>query len=232
MSSRAFEPRRAAPLALLVCCLGLPMSTASQAAPSAPASDPVFSRPLDSSSRAALGDSFGKLSERPVVAGAFTLTKRVKRLGRDLVSKGDFLLSAKDGIYWDIKSPYPSTLVLTSKRIVQRSPDGEESVIDAADNAVFKRIAETMQSVFSGNLGALEGEFSVYFQGDASSWRLGLVPKEKTVRDLVASIVVEGSSTVSRLSLAEGNGDVVDYRFQTARTADGLTESERGLFVF
>jgi outer membrane lipoprotein carrier protein len=194
--------------------------------------DPVFAHPLNDSSRASLSASFGRLSDKPVVSGSFTQTKRIKRLGRNLVSKGDFLFSVEDGVYWNIRSPYPSTLILTAKRLVQRSATGEESVMDSSDNLVFKRIAGTMQSVFSGDLSALEDEFSVYFQGDLSAWHVGLVPKEKTVRDVIASIVVEGSESITNLKLAEGSGDVVSYAFTTAKTADGLTEAERGLFVF
>lgn len=219
-------------LCALVAACAFAAPGAGSAAPGSATADPVFKHPLDAASRRALDDSFGRLSEKPVVSGGFTQKKRIQRLGRDLVSKGEFIFSAKDGVYWKIVSPYPSTLVLTAKKLVQRSDSGEESVIDANDNVVFKRIASTMQAVFSGDLAALEGEFSVYFQGDPSSWRLGLVPKERTVRDIVASLVVEGGSSIESLRLAEGSGDVVTYTFATVRAAGELTEGERGLFVF
>ena len=194
--------------------------------------DEVFSHPVDAKSRPAMAASFGRLSEKAVVSGTFVQSKRIKRLGRDLVSKGNFVFSIKDGIYWNITSPYPSTIVMTSTRIVQRSPGGEVSVIDSKDNAVFKRIALTMQAVFSGDLGALEGEFAVYYQGDSSAWRLGLLPKEKAVREVVASLVVEGGDSINALKLAEGSGDTVTYTFATMRRADELEGDERGLFVF
>jgi outer membrane lipoprotein-sorting protein len=219
---------RAAALALaLFACSAVGVRAASDGVP-----DEVFAHPVDAKTRVAMTASFGRLSEKAVVSGAFVQSKRIKRLGRDLVSKGDFVFSAKDGVYWNISSPYPSTILMTATRLVQRSPDGESSVIDAKDNTVFKGIAGTMQAVFSGDLGALEGEFSVFFQGDSSSWRLGLIPKEKTVREIVASIVVEGDDSIRTLKLAEGSGDIVAYSFIIKKKADELGSDERGLFVF
>jgi hypothetical protein len=226
--------RRSAAVVFL-CCAVLAGAVAAPAASTAPASataDPVFSRPVSAETRAAMADSFGRLSEKAVVSGTFVQTKRIQRLGRDLVSKGEFLFSSKDGVYWKLTSPYPSTIVMTATKLVQVSESGETSVIDSKDNAVFKRIAGTMQAVFSGSLEALEADFKVHFQGNPSSWRLGLVPKEKSVRDIVASIVVEGDESIRRLTLAEGSGDFIVYAFATTRRADELEESERGLFVY
>jgi hypothetical protein len=198
----------------------------------APDADPVFSCPVSAGTRRVMAESFGRLSEKAVVSGTFVQAKRIRRLGRDLVSKGEFLFSARDGVYWKLVSPYPSTIVMTATRLVQVSESGEASVIESKDNVVFRRIAGTMQAVFSGRLDSLEAEFKVYFQGEASSWRLGLVPKEKSVRDIVASLVVEGGETIRTLSLAEGSGDVVSYTFATTRTTDELEEGERGLFAY
>jgi hypothetical protein len=202
-----------------------------QAAP-AERPDEVFSRPVDARTRVAMNDSFGRLAEKAVVSGTFVQTKRIKRLGRDLSSKGDFIFSAKDGVYWKVLAPFPSTVIMTPTRLVQRSPEGATSVLDSKDSAVFKRIADTMQAVFSGSTAALEAEFAVYFQGDASSWRLGLIPKEKAVRDIAASILVEGGDSIRSMRLVEATGDAVTYSFTTTRRADGLEASERGLFVF
>lgn len=202
------------------------------AAPDSAMSDPVFAHPLASATRPAMSASFGRLAEKPVVAGTFVQTTRVRRLGRDLVSKGEFLFSAKDGVYWKLTSPYPSTIVMTATKLAQVSETGERSVVDAKDNLVFQRVAATMQAVFSGRLEALEGEFKAYFQGDASSWRLGLVPRDENVRGIVASLVVEGGASIRTLRLNEASGDAVTYSFATTRMADELGEGERGLFVF
>jgi hypothetical protein len=226
-------------LAYALCAIVILVATAAplEAAPAAsaaasPTSDPVFAHPLKESTRPAMAASFGALAGKAVVAGSFTQSKRIKRLGRDLVSKGEFLFSTELGVYWNILSPYPSTIVMTAQRLVQKSPEGETSVIDAKDNLVFKRIAGTMQAVFSGDLAALESEFAVYFQGDRGSWRLGLVPKEKTVREVVASLVVEGGDSIKAMRLAEGSGDVVSYAFVTTKASESLEEKERGFFVF
>jgi outer membrane lipoprotein-sorting protein len=200
--------RRPAVVACLCCAALASAAAAPAAAPPAPASptaDPVFSHPVSADSRPAMAESFGRLSEKAVVSGSFVQAKRIRRLGRDLVSKGEFLFSAKDGVYWKLTSPYPSTIVMTSTRLVQVSESGEASVIDSKDNAVFKRIAGTMQAVFSGSLGALEADFKVYFQGDES---------------------------IRKLTLAEGSGDFIVYSFATTRRTDDLEETERGLFVF
>lgn len=202
------------------------------AAPDPSVADPVFSHPVGSETRPAMEASFGRLSEKAIVAGTFVQTTRVQRLGRNLVSKGEFLFSAKDGVYWKLTSPYPSTIVMTATKLVQVSESGEKSVIEAKDSLVFQRVAGTMQAVFSGRLEALEREFKAYFQGDASSWRLGLVPTDKSVRSIVSSLVVEGGDSIRSLRLNEGSGDVVSYSFSTTRKADELAEGERGLFVF
>jgi hypothetical protein len=202
----------------------------STSAPRAGAED-LFSTPVAADSKKAMEASIGALSEKPVVAGTFIQSKRIRRLGRDLVSKGQFVFSAKDGIWWNVLSPYPTTILMTEDRLVERSPDGKSSVLDASKNPAFKRFATILRAVFSGDLTILGREFDLYYDAAGSSWRLGLVPHDPSMREIVASMEIDGDATVRSMKLREAGGDVITYEFTTTRSGDAPDADERKLFL-
>jgi hypothetical protein len=173
-----------------------------------------------------------RIAANPVVTGSFTQTKRIVRLKKDFVSTGAFIFSGQLGVYWEVKKPFPSTTIMTADKLVQKTADGRASVMDAAGNATFKRFADTIQAVFAGRIAAMEKDFLLYFLPQGTGWRLGLVPKEASVRKVIASMEIEGERYIKNFRLTEGTGDLVTYQFADSRFVQELGDHEKQLFLY
>jgi Outer membrane lipoprotein carrier protein LolA len=191
----------------------------------------VFSSPLTAAGRPALSRICARISQETVVEGAFTQTKHLKRLSKDFVSRGRFIFAVDKGILWEVVTPFPSTTIITRARLVQRTPQGGTSVLDGSANPVFRRFADTLQAVFSGNLKAIEEEFDLFFvdRGE-STWRLGLIPKDNAMRAVVASMEIAGDSSLREVLVTEAGADTVRYSFSDVRTPGALGADEEKLF--
>ena len=96
---------------------------------------------------------------------------------------------------------------------------------------MFRRFAETLQAVFAGNLAVIEEQFDLYFEGQAETqWRLGLVPKDATVRGVIASLEISGDTHLREVLLTEADQDTVRYTFTDIQSAGALTPDEARLF--
>ncbi len=195
------------------------------------AAQSVFSSPLGPATRPALVELCGRIARQAVVQGSFTQVKHVSRLSKDFVSQGRFLFAGQRGILWEVLAPFPSTTIMSRERLVQRTPGGRQSVLEAGANPVFRRFADTLQAVFSGNLGAMEAEFDLFFlPGQGGPWRLGLVPRDQAMRALISSLQITGEEYLREVLLSEAGGDTVRYSFAEARSAEALTADEEELF--
>jgi hypothetical protein len=201
------------------------------AAPHLRAEASVFASPLTPAARPVLARVCGRISRDPVVAGGFTQVKHLKRLSKDFTSRGRFLFAVDKGILWEVLTPFASTTVITRERLVQRTPAGKTSTLEGGANPVFRRFADTLQAVFSGKLEHIEGEFDLFFdpRGE-TSWRLGLVPRDPTLKGVIASMEISGSEHLREVLLTEAGGDTVRYTFTDARSREALTADEDRLF--
>lgn len=197
----------------------------------AAAEQSIFDFPLTPASRPALSLVGSGIARNAVVEGTFTQTKHLQRLSKDFVSRGRFIFAVDKGILWEVLSPFPSTLVMTRDRLVQRTPQGGTSILDGSANPVFRRFADTLHAVFSGNLQAIEEEFDLFFAGGRDlPWRLGLVPRDSTVRALMTSIEITGDVYVREVLLKEAGADTVKYSFSDLRSPEALSADEEKRF--
>jgi hypothetical protein len=195
------------------------------------AEQPVFDFPLTPAARPALVRICARIAQNHVVEGTFTQKKHVQRLSKDFVSQGRFIFAVDKGILWDVLTPFPSTTIMTRDRLVQRTPGGRTSVLDGAANPVFRRFADTLQAVFSGDLKAIEEEFDLFFDDRQEvPWRLGLVPRDSVVRAVISSMEIAGDVYVGELIVKEAGADTVRYSFSDVRTPAALSADEEKLF--
>jgi outer membrane lipoprotein-sorting protein len=172
----------------------------------------------------------GVLSAHPTVKGSFTQKKTIGRLNRSLDSRGNFIIDAERGMVWETLNPFPSTMAVGRDYLIQWSPGGTKTKLDAAGNETFLRLAETISAVFSGNAEKLLDNFDNYFIESNGGWTLGLVPSEKAVRSFAQRIILEGDSVIRRITLYEQNGDTIQYGLSRHVFPPALSPSEAELF--
>jgi hypothetical protein len=206
------------------------------------AGEEAFNHPLDGSTRPRFDAGCADLAKNPVIKGVFEQTKTIGRLNRSLVSKGDFIIAAELGMVWDTLTPFPSTMAVGRDYILQSTPSGAKTKLDARGNETFLRLADTISAIFTGNSRLLLENFTVYFTELDGSWTIGLIPGEKSIKTFAARIVMSGESgrtgggrtqnTVIRvITLYEQNGDTITYKLSNHSYPGTLTARERSLFA-
>jgi hypothetical protein len=192
-------------------------------------SDEVWSRPLDGQNRTGFYAVCNAMSAHPLVKGDFIQTKTLSRMGRTLVSKGIFIIDAERGMIWDTRSPFPSILAVGRDHLIQIA-GGKKTSLDIAENETFIRISKIMSAVFTGKAGTLTENFEVFFSENAGSWKMGLIPKDGSIRNFAASILMQGDSVLRSVLLREQNGNSVEYDLANHSYPGSLTPSERENF--
>jgi hypothetical protein len=201
--------------------------------------DDVFSRPLDAQTRPRYLALSAGLGSRPYVKGNFEQTKTIARLNRSLVSRGNFIIAAETGMVWDTRSPFPSTMAVGRDFIIQSSPGGGRSKIDARGNETFAGLASVISAVFTGNAENLDRSFQVFFAEDGKNWTLGLIPLDRAVSAFAERIRLEGewdsaaggpAAFIRVITLFERSGGSVRYVLSNHTFPPDLTGDEKALF--
>ena len=175
------------------------------------------------------------LSRTPNTTGDFLQIKTVNSTGRQLKSSGKFII-AKEGILWKTLKPFPSSLVVTEKAMIQTAGDGTKTVMNGSDNQIFQNIAQTMRSVFAGNSELLEKNFFVEFKvAEQGKWSVILTPKDSTIGSVMKTLVLEGSISSSvilnSLELSETSNNKIRYEFSNQKYPKELTADEKANFT-
>jgi hypothetical protein len=193
--------------------------------------DDVFRYPLNNESRSSFNRICAAMAEHRVMRGQFVQTKTLARLGRDLVSRGNFAVDAELGMLWDTQSPFPSVMAVGRDFIVQTS-GGRKSRLDARGNETFIRISQTMSALFTGDSKKLADNFELFFTENGVHWNLGLIPKDSSIRSFAALIIMRGDSNVRQVVLHDQEGGSVVYDLSGHSYPATLSSDEKAYFTF
>ena len=167
-----------------------------------------------------------------VTTGQFKQEKSAKALKRPLVSSGAFIIS-KEGIVWQTKKPFVSTMIVSESAITRIGADGRKSMIDAESNTVFMSVSAMLSSIFKGDKKALEENFFVSFEDGGETWSAVLSPKDTTIKSAVSSITMSGEVAEGDFSVVvieQANGDKIRYDFFEKTHKEVLSDEERAYF--
>ena len=199
----------------------------------------VFDHPLSAGTIPRYTALCAELAAHPYIAGTFEQTKTIGRLNRSLTSKGNFIIAADWGMVWDTVSPFPSTMAAGRDFMVQSTPGGGKTKLEAGGNETFISIAATLSAVFTGNAAKLRQDFDNFFMesGPAGEtmWTIGLIPRDRSIRSFAERIVLSGAAgkagaLINSIVISEQNGNSVTYRLSGHRFPAGLNDYEKALF--
>ena len=148
--------------------------------------------------------------------GSFIQKRIVQKIQRVFESSGTFLISGKDGIILNVEKPFASRSEISKEKMIQVFPDGTSVEMNAANNAVFREIAASVQAIFNGNLESLQQKFDIYFVTQKKKWTIGLRPKEKMIQKALASILLEGQKNLEKVEMLDGEGNILSYEFRNS----------------
>lgn len=176
-----------------------------------------------------------KLAEHPYTTGDFIQTKTISSTGRSLKSNGNFIFSL-EGIMWKTVKPFPSSMIVTTKSVIQVAADGKKSVIDVSDNQIFGSIATTLVGIFSNDVVQLEKTFYVKFNDKGNDiWEIELTPKDSTISAVMKVLTLSGkysgtSASIESLLMTEASGNTIKYDFTNQKYPKELTADEKANF--
>jgi len=194
------------------------------------ADEDVFRHPLVPQTMITFNATCAELAEKPIIKGNFAQEKYLNRLDRSLMSSGNFIIAAGQGMVWETLRPFPSTMILGNDFIVQSRPDGQRSVLSAQGNETFIQMADVISSVFSGQSQGLLENFEVYFLGSASNWNIGLLPRDSIVASFAMKITISGDSAIRSIRIFEQNGDTITYTLSNHSFPKELNDHEKAFF--
>ncbi|MCK9171066.1 MAG: outer membrane lipoprotein carrier protein LolA [Treponema sp.] len=176
-----------------------------------------------------------QLAQHPNTTGSFSQVKTINAAKRSLKSTGTFIFCL-EGIVWKTMKPFPSTLIVGMKSVVQITPDGTKSVIDASNNQIFTSISTTLSSIFLGNTENIYKNFNINFTSENGRWNAVLTPKDKTVTAVMKSLSLGGLVSKSgtqfdTIVMTESGGNTITYTFTDQKYPMELSADEKANFT-
>jgi hypothetical protein len=163
------------------------------------------------SSRAAAEPAYLSIAESIVEEGRNTVMFDEKivafYLDEPLLSKGKMHYEPPDKLVKVVEEPeYIKQEIQGGRVVVTRK--GKTQSFSLSSHLVLEVMANTLRSLLSGNIAAIENEFSIKVVTDSESWKMVLVPLNEHVLESIESVVIEGKGgVINRYTITEGNGD-------------------------
>lgn len=174
-----------------------------------------------------------RFTEQPVVRAHFDQTRTIKDLPQPLRSQGEMLIARDSGLLWDQKAPFPMTLLLDDKRMVQVINGQPPQTITAENNPQMFQFNHLLRALFQADRKVLEENFRIDFKDPGEGrWSLVLTPTTTPLDKIFASLDLSGATYVESIVLNDKQGDrtaIALSRHQLTPTS--LTDAERQRFA-
>jgi len=174
-----------------------------------------------------------RFTEQPVVRAHFEQTRTIKDLPQPLRSQGEMLIARDSGLLWEQKAPFPMTLLLDDKRMVQVINGQPPQTITAENNPQMFQFNHLLRALFQADRKVLEENFRIDFKDPGEGrWSLVLTPTTTPLDKIFASLDLSGATYVESIVLNDKQG----YRTAIALprhqlTPTSLTDAERQRFA-
>ncbi|MDY6450105.1 LolA family protein [Acinetobacter faecalis] len=173
---------------------------------------------------------FTQLSASSVVRANFVQHKKLASLNKTYVSKGTVVFTKNSGVLWQIQSPVKADLIVTPKKIVQKTQRTYSQI--EVDKTPYGSVATMFLQLMSGNETALAKNFNVVSANYSPiKWNVSLTPKSGLFKKLFVKVDAQGQRYVDQIVIQEqaNNSTTIRFSQQTAQPQT-LTAAENALF--
>ena len=173
---------------------------------------------------------FTQLSASSVVRANFVQHKKLASLNKTYVSKGTVVFTKNSGVLWQIQSPVKADLIVTSKKVVQKTQRTYSQI--EVDKTPYGSVATMFLQLMSGNETALAKNFNVVSANySPTKWNVSLTPKSGLFKKLFVKVDGQGQRYVDQIVIQEqaNNSTTIRFSQQTAQPQT-LTAAENALF--
>ncbi|EOY5724662.1 TPA: outer membrane lipoprotein carrier protein LolA [Enterobacter cloacae] len=174
-----------------------------------------------------------RFAEQPVVRAHFEQVRTIKDMPQPLRSQGEMVIARDSGLLWDQKAPFPMTLLLDDKRMVQTINGQPPQTITADNNPQMFQFNHLLRALFQADRKVLEDNFRIDFKDQGEGrWSLLLTPTTTPLNTLFTTLDLGGATYLESVRLNDKQGDRTDITLSRHRlTPASLTDDERQRFA-
>lgn len=128
-------------------------------------------------------------------------------------------------IRWESLTPQKKTILIHNKQV--KFYENEKEIKSAGTKMIVKRVQELMVNLISGDF-LNEKDFSIAYYGNASNYKLVLVPKQQKLKKYVQKIQLifsKSSLLLEEMTLFSNDSDKVVYTFSKVKTNTTLADT-------
>lgn len=141
----------------------------------------------------------------------FVETKYLHLLNQAQRSSGRLIYVAPDRLQKETTEPEPARLTINGDRLTIERQGERTREISLHDYSEIGALVESVRATLAGDLPALTRYFTTTLEGNANAWTLTLMPREPRLREMVATIRIQGERTAIRdVQTLEADGDRTD----------------------
>lgn len=168
-------------------------------------------------------DLVSQLQKPQSLQGEFTQQRFLKAMSKPMLTGGQFTLVKNQGLLWQMKKPFESTLRV--------KPDGI-SQWNGSMWVASKQLGQSEQislflGLLSGDISALSSQFNIMLNGTAQNWQLQLNPNSLLMKQIFAQIAIRGGDVVKQIEIHEKQGDRTLIEFEQIRQNQPLSDFAR-----
>ena len=140
---------------------------------------------------------------------SFSETKHSAVLSTPLVLKGTLSYARPDRLEKNVLAPYEERTVVAGNSVTMENRTLQQSrTFSLASSSPVSAFVESMRATLAGDRAALERHYRVQFEGQAESWSMTLLPREKKLASLVKRIQIGGArERLKKIEVDEASGD-------------------------
>ncbi|EKM5719500.1 outer membrane lipoprotein carrier protein LolA [Enterobacter cloacae] len=174
-----------------------------------------------------------RFTQQPVVRAHFEQVRTIKDMPQPLRSQGEMVIARDSGLLWDQKAPFPMTLLLDDKRMVQTINGQPPQTITADNNPQMFQFNHLLRALFQADRKVLEENFRIDFQDlGEGRWSLVLTPTTTPLNTIFTTLDLGGATFLESIRLNDKQGDRTDITLSSHRlTPASLTDDERQRFA-
>lgn len=146
----------------------------------------------------------------------WTMERRIEGAPRPLVSKGIVRCKAGEGIVWETRHPFASSVTMTTNAMIFVDEDGRrEKSLDELPH--YAEIRQATDAFAAGDTNAFGGVFDVRASETADGgWRLTLRPEVRALEHLLTEVEMSGARLPTNVVLRAPTGvSVIRFRERT-----------------
>jgi hypothetical protein len=162
-----------------------------------------------------------------VLEAQFSQSRHLGMIPKAIVSEGHLTLWEGHGLIWDTQTPFPNTILITKKGLYQLENEVKTPMVKGGDSAMFDVMAGIFNMKDAKDLKGFEVEHLNSADGHR---RLLLKPQNHQVKNFIQSILLEGSTHITHVTISRPNGDRDEITIKGHLIKEDVTQQMRELF--